>query len=82
MSPPDVNTPLRMYIALRMLRAWNNGNEGYSADVVMTVHDWIDGGMEGPIPWPSSPFFAEWATHSGYAKVNDRYVGFAFTVDV
>lgn len=69
------NTPLRMHMALKMMRAWNNGTEGYSADVVMTVNKWIDGGMNGPIPYPASPFFDQWARKNGYSNV-DGYVGF------
>jgi len=73
----DTNTPLRMHIALRVLRAWNNGTYGFSADVVITINDWIDGGMKGPVPWPDNPFFAEWAEKVGYAKVG-QYIGFRF----
>jgi hypothetical protein len=64
-----------MFIALKLLRAWNNGAAGYSADVVLTVNRWIDGGMKGPIPWPDSPFFAEWAAAAGFSNVKG-HVGF------
>lgn len=83
MTPESLveNTPLRMYIALKMLRAWNSGTAGYSADVVVIINAWIDGGMKGPIPWPDNPFFAEWAGKNGLSKVGD-YVGFRFTMEL
>jgi hypothetical protein len=73
------NGPLRMYIALRMLRAWDYGTEGYDALVLMAVWRWMDGGMKGPILWPESPFFNQWAQENGLARVGD-YVGFRFEV--
>lgn len=87
-NTPDVvtgalvgNGPLRMFIALRILRAWNHGTEGFHALVVTTVNDWIDGGMKGPVPWPDSPFFAEWARGLGYSNV-DGFVGFRFLAHI
>lgn len=73
----EANCPLRMYIALKLLRAWNSGTAGYSADVVLVVNEWIDGGMKGPIRWPDNPFFAEWAAENGFSKVGE-YIGFRF----
>jgi hypothetical protein len=69
------NVPLRMHIALKILRAWNHGTAGYCLLTVHGINEWIDGGMRGPVPWPTSPFFAEWAQENGYSKVGD-YVGF------
>lgn len=74
---PNTNGPLRMFIALRILRAWNNGTAGFDGIAVKTVNDWIDGKMEGPIPWPESPFFREWAERNGFSKAG-AYVGFLF----
>lgn len=71
----DPNAPLRMYIALRVLRAWNSGTMGFDSITVRTVNDWIDAGMKGPIPWPESPFFGLWAAAHGYSNV-DGYIGF------
>ena len=76
----DPNTPLRMHIALKVLRAWNHGTEGYSADVVLTINEWIDGGMKGPIPWPDNPFFTEWAKGRGYSSING-YIGFVLKME-
>ena len=64
-----------MYVALTLLRAWNNGTVGFSAVVVHIVNRWIDGGMNGPIPWPNDPFFEEWAKERGFSRIGD-YVGF------
>jgi hypothetical protein len=76
-----VNSPLRMYIALKLLRAWNSGTAGFDSAVVQTVNAWIDNGEKGPIPWPDSPFFAEWARANNLSRVGD-YVGFRFTAKV
>lgn len=76
----DQNTPLRMYVALRVLRAWNDGNAGWDGQVVHIVHEWVDGGMKGPIPWPDgNPFFDEWAAENGFSNVegNIGFKGFA-----
>lgn len=71
----DPNTPLRMFIALRLMRAWNNGTEGFDGLLVKTINDWIDAGMCGPIPWIENPFFAEWAKANGYSRVGNS-IGF------
>lgn len=75
----DGNGPIRLYLALTILRAWNHGSAGYSADVVIAISEWIDGGMKGPIPWIENPFFAEWAAQQGYSNC-DGYVGFRCVV--
>ena len=75
------NVPLRMHIALRILQAFNYGTAGFSAVIVGTVNDWLKSGMKGPIPWPDSPFFTEWAEQNGYAKIGG-YVGFKFQVQL
>jgi hypothetical protein len=67
--------PLRMSIALRILRAWNSGTAGFDGQVVLTIHKWIDAGMNGPIPFPDNPFFSEWAQENGFSNV-DGFVGF------
>ncbi len=73
------NVPLRMYIALKILMAWHSGTAGYDAVVVISIREWFDGGMKGPVPWPDSPFFAEWAEVNGFQKIGE-YVGFRFDV--
>jgi hypothetical protein len=75
------NVPLRMFIAIKILRAWNSGIAGYCGDAVATVNQWIDGGMQGPIPFPQSPFFAEWATKNGLSNI-DGFVGFILKGDL
>lgn len=76
-SDEHPNVPLRMHIALRILQSFNHGEAGFNAVIVGTVNDWIEGGMHGPVPWPNSPFFDEWAERNGYARIG-RYVGFKF----
>jgi hypothetical protein len=80
-SSDEANNPLRMYIAIKILRAWNHGTAGYHAGAVAEVNGWIDGGMKGPVPWPDSPFFDAWAQANGLSKVGD-YVGFRFTAEL
>lgn len=75
------NVPIRMFIALKILRAWNSGTAGYDAAAVLAVNGWIDNGMKGPVPWPECPFFNEWAVCVGFSRVGD-YVGFKFDVDL
>jgi hypothetical protein len=75
----DGNTPLRMWIALKLMRAWNNGTSGWDGQVVHIVNVWIDGGMTGPIPWPDgNPFFDEWAAQKGFSRVENS-IGFRFS---
>lgn len=76
----DPNTPLRMDLALKLLRAWGMGQD-YNAGVVMTVRDWIDGGMRGPIPWPGGAFFDGWAARQGLSNV-DGFVGLKITMQI
>lgn len=77
----DTNTPIRMYIALKILRAWNNGTAGFHGFVVKIIHDWIDSGMKGPIPWPNDPFFAEWAQENGLSQVGES-IGYRFQMEL
>ncbi len=82
MTPPaEMNTPIRMWLALKLMRAWNSGTAGFDSRVVMTVNQWIDDGMKGPIPWPGGAFFDDWAARNGLSKV-DGNVGFRFEVQL
>lgn len=65
------NVPLRTYIALKILRAWHPGGSAGCVDarVVIAIDRWFDGGRKGPVPWPESPFFAEWAERQGLQNV-------------
>jgi hypothetical protein len=74
------NVPLRMHIALKILRAWNSGTAGFDANVVSTINAWLDDGRKGPIPWPNGSCFAQWAESNGLSKVG-QYVGFRFDVE-
>jgi hypothetical protein len=78
----DPNTPLRMWIALKLLRAWNNGTAGWDGEVVYIVNVWIDLGMRSPIPWPEgNPFFDEWAAKEGFSKVENS-IGFRLNAQI
>jgi hypothetical protein len=72
-----INVPIRSYIALKILRAWNHGTAGFETEVIRVINGWFDSGMKGPIPWPDSPFFSEWAQQVGLSKVG-QYVGYKF----
>lgn len=77
----ETNRPLRMYIALKILRAWNSGSAGFDSLVVLIIHDWIDAGMKGPVPYPTSPFFREWAESNGLSNIHGN-VGYRFTAHI
>ena len=51
--------------ALIMLRE-HHGRNTYDSSVVMAVYQWIDNGMVGRVPFPTSPFFAKWAQEHGW----------------
>lgn len=75
----DLGPAARRKLALLIIRAWHSGTAGYSADVVNTIWEWIDGGMTAAIPWIDNPFFEEWANSQGLKKIETRdgnYVGY------
>ncbi len=76
----DPNTPLRMHLALKMLRAWAMG-ENFHGGVVSTIRDWLDNDKVGPIPWPGGAIFERWAAREGLANV-DGYVGLRVTMEI
>jgi len=78
-GPVLANRSLRMHIALTLMRAWNYGTNGFDSSVVMVINKWFDDGMQGPVPWPDGPFFAEWAGKHGYSNIGG-FVGFRFEV--
>lgn len=59
---------IRLQLALQILRDWHS-ERGWDGEVVTVVRRWIDAGMEGPIPCPTSPFFADWMEERGLSKV-------------
>lgn len=60
---------LHLQVALCILRAWGGAGEPRAAGVLGVVHGWIDGGMEGPVPWPEDPAFRAWAARQGLGEV-------------
>jgi hypothetical protein len=71
---------MRMRFALLILREWALG-KCYHAGAMIAIRDWIDGGMDGPVPWPGGAFFEEWAEKQGFSNV-DGFVGFRVTVQL
>lgn len=69
-------------MALKILRAWNDGPAGYDGEVVSIVHAWIDEGMNGPIPMPQSPFFREWAEANGFFEASGGCIGFRMLMEL
>ena len=71
---------LRMRIALKILRAWGIG-QNWDVRAVITIRDWIDGGMDGPVPWPGGAFFEEWAAEQGLSNI-DGHCGYRLTMQL
>lgn len=79
---PQENTLIRMRFALLTLRNFGGFTGGdLDALVVGTILDWIDSGMNGPVPWPDSPFFKAWAKDRGWSNVNG-FIGFKFIAEL
>ena len=68
---------MRMYWAMMMLRDF------YDVDrsVCRLVHNWMELGMDEPIPFPSSPHFPDWAEKHGLEDV-DGCVGMLITAQL
>ena len=64
---------IRMRVALQILRAWS-GRPTTDA-IPAAIHGWIDGGMEGPVPWPEGAGFRSWAARAGLGNVGG-YIGY------
>jgi hypothetical protein len=69
------NKIMRLRTALLILREFGGLGHGYHGGVMAVISRWLDGGMDGPILWPDSPFFASWATDQGMSNV-DGAVGY------
>lgn len=70
METDDVMFPMRARIALMVLRRFG-GSPALQRTVIRPIHDWIDAGMSGPVPWPrGSAAFDAWAAANGL--VEDR----------
>lgn len=57
---------------LLFLRAWSSVRDVRSPDVTGVTHRWIDGGGEGPVPWPDDAGFGPWAARNGLCRVGDH----------
>ena len=69
---------IRLRTALKIIREFGGFGNGFHATVCDVMTKWMDAGMDGPIPWPDSPFFAAWADDHGISNV-DGYIGYRLT---
>lgn len=72
---------IRLRLALRIARQFGLHGREYHAFVAGDLADWIDAGMDKPIPYPSSPAFAHWADREGLANVGG-HVGYRAVVTI
>jgi hypothetical protein len=68
MDTDDVMFPRRAKIALLLMRRYGPV-PSLQRTVVRPIHDWIDAGMSGPVPWPrGSAAFDSWAAANGLVE--------------
>ena len=72
---------MRIRIALKIIRKFGDISNGYHAGVMLIMHEWMDSGMDSPVPWPESAFFDTWAAAQGMSNV-DGFVGYRLIVAV
>ena len=72
---------IRQDIALRMVSAFCDIGHGYNSTVAGVLEAWIDGGMDGGVPYPECPFFKQWADQQGLSNC-DGFVGYILTMDI
>ena len=72
---------MRLRIALKIIREFGGFGDGYHAGVMLTMREWMDSGMDSPVPWPESAFFDTWAAAQGLSNV-DGFVGYRLIVAV
>lgn len=70
---------MRLRIALQIIREFGGFGQGFHGGVMATMAEWMDDGMDGPLPWPESVFFDTWAKSQGMSNV-DECVGYRLTV--
>lgn len=68
---------MRMHIALKIIREFGMDLD-FHADIMADIREWIDRGMNEPIPWPNSAFFELWAKGQGMSNINGS-VGYRVT---
>lgn len=66
-------TMVRLRVAIQIISKFVLND--YDSLVVMKIEEWIDRGVDTPIPWPATPFFEDWARAKGLSNF-DGYVGF------
>ena len=70
---------MRMGFALAIIREWSMNN--WHAGAIITVRDWIDSGMTGPVPWPGGAIFEAWAEKQGWSN-QGGFIGYTMTVQL
>ena len=53
----------------------------WHAGAIITVRDWIDSGMTGPVPWPGGAIFEAWAEKQGWSN-QGGFIGYTMTVQL
>jgi hypothetical protein len=72
------NKIIRLRTALLILREFGGFGRFYHPVVTNIMRDWLEGSMDGPVPWPESQFFEAWAKTQGMSNV-DGFVGYRFS---
>lgn len=68
----NATTCVRYSIALKLARQFGVDSLSFQAIVSHDISDWIDGGMQEGLLWPSSPSAQKWLTAEGYSEVNGK----------
>jgi hypothetical protein len=58
--------------ALKLARQFGIHSSAFCGDPSLRLADWVDAGMQGSPPWPSSPFAQKWLTDNGYSDCNGK----------
>lgn len=70
-SAKNAQLCFRMSIALKMARQFGVDSRAFHGGASNDLADWIDGGMNEGLLWPSSPAVARWLTDQGYSESRD-----------
>ena len=71
-SAKNASKAWRCDLALRMARHWGIDSRGFAGGASNDLADWVDGGMSGPLLWPSSPGVRAWLAEQGFEDCNGR----------
>lgn len=71
-SAKNAGTCMRMSIALKLARQFGLSSRAFNGEVSVMLADWFDEGMPAGVPWPSSPFAADWLRQQGYSNCDGK----------